>query len=703
MALERREFLKLGAGGLVAAGAPGATAGSLGRQSYGSRAGRVDFGAFWRDAPGTAFRRETHEDFERLETRYDVAYARATQVLPALEAGPLRAELKLLCPGDVGRTLFTLGIKSAAHGCWAFSLGASPEWNGVVAPTGWQLVVNAADPWRERTSVAGLENQDWHTFTLTIPGPAGPARLHCDGDHVFDLTVPVTPEAAERVRREQRSRHPSLRQIVPSAAGPESFAFLESRHPGQVLDVDWFEVAQSPPRTRRTTLPVLRDLDWELEGAGLVENTLVPFDGNPVLAAPPSPGGPGRRGGADHPTVVRSERGFEMFFNAGSGSLALDGRPIPAIYRAVSEDGLRWRLDPERPVLEPGAPGTWDAGGLGQRGIVREGGRLRMWYGGYVAEMPQGRAGYAESTDGVHWTRPVLGLHTFDGRASNIVLPLLPGLYTNEYALPQSVVRADEAPPSRRYLMFLHSQGPRGFIVDVAASPDGRRWRRVAHNARRHGFDEVPRHTALHPAAVVLHERDYFWAFVGHHAPGGIASLRFVGWAVEPGAGDQIGHGLWRSRRAHLDSEVEAPRAGTLLEVGDEWWLYYTVRGNVHLARVGRHRMFGIEIEPGHAAGTLTTLVFGRPAGGWSDRRFEVNCSGFASGSRLTAELVDPTGAVLRGFAASDARPVAADGPAEPLEWRGGRAPSGAGRGLRVRLRLERGQGNPQVHAIYLR
>ena len=93
---------------------------------------------------------------------------------------------------------------------------------------------------------------------------------------------------------------------------------------------------------------------------------------------------------------------------------------------------------------------------------------------------------YAESSDGIRWSKPDLGLVRFGGRQTNICFSLQPGLNSNEYELPVEVIRDEAAPPERRYLMFLHTQGPHGFIVDVATSPDGRRFVRAPHNARHY-------------------------------------------------------------------------------------------------------------------------------------------------------------------------------------------------------------------------
>src|SRR5207237_5575441 len=117
---------------------------------------------------------------------------------------------------------------------------------------------------------------------------------------------------------------------------------------------------------------------------------------------------------------------------------------------------------------------------------------------------------------------------------TNIGFPLQPGFNSNEYELPVDLVLDEQAAPERRYVMFLHTQGPHGFIVDVATSADGKHFVRAPQNARHYAFDKVPRNTTLHGAAVVLHEPNYWWAFVGHHEPEGKGyRMRFTGWVVE--------------------------------------------------------------------------------------------------------------------------------------------------------------------------
>lgn len=71
-------------------------------------------------------------------------------------------------------------------------------------------------------------------------------------------------------------------------------------------------------------------------------------------------------------------------------------------------------------VLEPGPDGDWDDRVVGPYGqVMEDGGIYRMWMGCFGQASPHYKLGYAESTDGVNWVKPELGLHEFGGSQSN--------------------------------------------------------------------------------------------------------------------------------------------------------------------------------------------------------------------------------------------------------------------------------------------
>ena len=85
---------------------------------------------------------------------------------------------------------------------------------------------------------------------------------------------------------------------------------------------------------------------------------------------------------------------------------------------------------PQKVVLEHDAP--WEGSGCVYHSIFKDGDRYRMYYAaGQLSVSPQGvNAGthgqfccYAESDDGIHWKKPILGLHEFQGsKQNNIVM-----------------------------------------------------------------------------------------------------------------------------------------------------------------------------------------------------------------------------------------------------------------------------------------
>lgn len=121
--------------------------------------------------------------------------------------------------------------------------------------------------------------------------------------------------------------------------------------------------------------------------------------------------------------------------------------------------------------------------------VLRDGDKYRAWY--YAA----GNVAYAESDDGLRWTKPRLGIIQVDGQDTNLVVgrsaaPGRPGFLPDFYEV-FGVHRDDRDPdPSRRYKMGFLSldrdyRGPREDPfhrgqrrgLGVAASPDGLHWK----------------------------------------------------------------------------------------------------------------------------------------------------------------------------------------------------------------------------------
>lgn len=91
-------------------------------------------------------------------------------------------------------------------------------------------------------------------------------------------------------------------------------------------------------------------------------------------------------------------------------------------------DGTRLALHPPRPAGTALAfDRPWEGRYSGYVTVLRDNGRYRMYYRGHPVDAPDGSGTestcYAESSDGVHWERPELGLYEVEGtRRNNVIL-----------------------------------------------------------------------------------------------------------------------------------------------------------------------------------------------------------------------------------------------------------------------------------------
>lgn len=133
---------------------------------------------------------------------------------------------------------------------------------------------------------------------------------------------------------------------------------------------------------------------------------------------------------------------------------------------------------PAEPVLVPDAP--WEKGPGSSYGIyssvLQDEGRIRIWYhmrcGDYVSGEDEACVGYAESADGINFSKPVLNLHETNGsRENNIVIPSRIG--------GSSVWVDPNAPPEERYKNQSKVYSPPEVWghFHMHSSPDGIHWK----------------------------------------------------------------------------------------------------------------------------------------------------------------------------------------------------------------------------------
>ena len=109
--------------------------------------------------------------------------------------------------------------------------------------------------------------------------------------------------------------------------------------------------------------------------------------------------------------------------------------------------------------------------------VCDEGGKLRLWYTCRdKAKLPN--VAYAESVDGVHWTKPNLGLVDYAGSKENNLVGLT--------SLEGAVFQDARAPAQERYVYVTH-QWKEGLVRFY--SPDGLHWQRDKTTLLRLGAD----------------------------------------------------------------------------------------------------------------------------------------------------------------------------------------------------------------------
>ena len=152
------------------------------------------------------------------------------------------------------------------------------------------------------------------------------------------------------------------------------------------------------------------------------------------------------------------------------------------------------RKHPASPVLTPGEPHEWDSLQVVWPGTVLydAGDKLfRCWYSGLDA-LQKNRPkvpwvpGYAESRDGLHWTKPKLGQHTHSGEDTNRI-----SVNWSQQVLTIVVKNPDQSDPQRKFLALWHVDNETGQRKIMASSPDGKAWKEEGISFEPEGGDRL--------------------------------------------------------------------------------------------------------------------------------------------------------------------------------------------------------------------
>lgn len=143
-----------------------------------------------------------------------------------------------------------------------------------------------------------------------------------------------------------------------------------------------------------------------------------------------------------------------------------------------TQNNVRLKMHP--PVVREialSADQPWESGGVHYSSVLKDGDRYRMWYradGIDPNKDMESYSCYAESSDGVHWEKPNLGIVEYQGSTQNNIFYPTEGFP----AINPSVILDKGAPPSERYKMIVQGKGN----ILGYTSPDGIRWEQLPNN-----------------------------------------------------------------------------------------------------------------------------------------------------------------------------------------------------------------------------
>ena len=186
------------------------------------------------------------------------------------------------------------------------------------------------------------------------------------------------------------------------------------------------------------------------------------YPDNPVMTpSEPWEGGPEGLVGEVTPTTVLKEGGvYKMWYHS------IDASKVRRIGHATSSDGIHWTKYPGNPILEPGPPGDWDSGGIGEPTVIKVG---SMFYLYYMRTIEDHGIGLATSPDGVHWTKY---------RGNPILTVGIPGSWDDKAMQVGGVVYDGNS----FHMWFRAMNAQWSFAIGYAWSPDGKSWIKSPNN-----------------------------------------------------------------------------------------------------------------------------------------------------------------------------------------------------------------------------
>jgi hypothetical protein len=286
---------------------------------------------------------------------------------------------------------------------------------------------------------------------------------------------------------------------------------------------------------------------------------------------------------------------------------------------------------PENPLMLPGEPQQWDSLQVIWPGTVlydAEDKLFRCWYSGLDA-VQENRPkvpwvpGYAESEDGINWTKPDLGQYKHNDLPTNRIQ-----VDWSQQVLSIVVRNPDQSDPARRFLALWHVDNETGQRKILASSPDGKAWKEegtsfAPENGNRLKFIDVSS-LIFQPDAANENERVLAYGQVFHPRTWDNKVVRQIGLATGP----NLGSFKWLDDLIVLPPEEgvdEEIHFATVSKIGDLFVMLYEsdrfsrkpLHGDLRMAVSSDGRKF-------RRVHSRTPLVSTGPKGMWDENLLAV-------------------------------------------------------------------------------
>ena len=145
--------------------------------------------------------------------------------------------------------------------------------------------------------------------------------------------------------------------------------------------------------------------------------------------------------------------------------LGLADNGIGNIGYAESYDGVTWTRPFANPVLSPGNYSSWDSRSISPGAVIKDNGIYKMYYIGWVKQDSNWDIGLATSVDGINWTK-------YSGN------PVIHG--SEEWEL--QVVVSSVLKVNGTYYLYYHGRNNSQYKTELATSVDGINWTKYPDN-----------------------------------------------------------------------------------------------------------------------------------------------------------------------------------------------------------------------------